>query len=124
RLASGVDTDPQTIVDDDGRMHVLAGAARGRVLHAWQTSPGADTYRTERPGRTIDGPPAPFLDADGVGWTARAGRDLVVRTGDGEQSVVASSVTGPVAATVADGTAHVLAATSSGIVHAWRTGAG
>lgn len=122
RLATRVVTDPQTIVDDDGRVHVLAGAAHGRVLHAWQTSPGADTYRTERPGRTVDGPPAPFLDADGVGWAARAGGDLVVRTGDGEQSVVASSVTGPVAAAVADGTVHVLAATSEGIVHAWRTG--
>src|SRR5690625_7399322 len=54
RLASRVDTDPQTIVDDDGRGHVLAGAAHGRVLHAWQTSPGADTYRTERPGRSDD----------------------------------------------------------------------
>src|SRR5699024_12105728 len=117
-IAEDVAGDPQAVVDGQGRVHVFARTAGGAVLHAAPRDPGSKEYDVQRQGWGVTGDPAPFVTGDSVGWAARAGDELMVASG-GDPAVVAEHLTGEVAATVSDGTIHLLAPTAEGSVHLW-----
>src|SRR5699024_8287972 len=111
-IAEDVAGDPQSVVDEQGRVHVFARPADGAVVHATQREPGSQECWVQREGFGVTGGPAPLGVGDSAGWAARAGDELMVASG-GEAVVVAESITGEVAATGTAWTVHLRAPTTA-----------
>lgn len=124
RLAPGIVGDPSTVVDDGGRVHVLARTHSGQVLHARQQTAGSDRYHIQREGHRITADPVGFVTGEGVGWTARSHNNLVATVDGRRLPRIARHVTTDPGVTVRDGTVHILAGTRSGSVHVRCTDGG